>query len=165
MPNIRHSLLIAASRECVYEAITSAKGLSSWWTPGTEAIPQVGSVASFPFGDVYVKKMKIVELLPSEFVKWSCIQGDQEWIGTTLSFRLLEQDNKTMEKIHPEIKGQIEQNTADRSTLVLFQHDDWSGYTPTFAECSYTWAQFLKSLKLLCETGKGKPWPFQHSVN
>jgi uncharacterized protein YndB with AHSA1/START domain len=35
MPNIRHNLIIGASSEKVYKAITSEEGLSAWWTPKT----------------------------------------------------------------------------------------------------------------------------------
>ena len=38
-------------------------------------------------------------------------------------------------------------------------------YTNMYAECNYTWGQFLRSLKLLCETGKGRPYPYQHRAN
>jgi hypothetical protein len=62
----------------------------------------------------------------------------------------------------PEISGQIEQQINEESTLLIFHHDDWKDYTPMFAECNYTWGQFLRSLKLLCETGKGTPFPNQH---
>lgn len=63
-----------------------------------------------------------------------------------------------------EVRDQIQQQKkGEKVTLLIFHHDDWREYTPMFAECSYTWAQFLKSLKLFCETGKGRPWPNQHS--
>lgn len=46
---------------------------------------------------------------------------------------------------------------AEQVTWLVFHHDDWKDYTPMFAECSYTWGQFLRSLNLFCETGKGRP--------
>ena len=109
--------------------------------------------------------MKIVVLNPSEHVKWKCIAGAEEWIGTTLSFHIHPGDNKTMLNSHPEILGQLQQQKDfEKGALLVFHHDDWKDYTPMFAECSYTWGQFLRSLKLWCETGKGRPWPNQHSI-
>lgn len=165
MPNIHHELLIAAPAEKIYNAITSQEGLSAWWTPGTNAKPELNSVARFPFGPDYFKEMKIVELKPSEQVKWNCIKGDSEWIGTAISFKLEAGDKKNLLNFHPEAAGQVQQQrNHDKGTLLIFHHDDWKEYTPMFAECNYTWGQFLRSLKLLCETGKGRPWPNQHSI-
>lgn len=107
--------------------------------------------------------MKITELKSSSQVKWICIAGAEEWIGTTISFELRQGDKETLLNLHPELKDQIQQQGYfGQGTLLIFHHDDWKEYTPMFAECNYTWAQFLRGLKLLCETGKGHPWPNQH---
>ena len=165
MPNIHQELLIGAPAEKIYHAITTSEGLSAWWTPGSTAKPSVKSIASFPFGPDYHKEMKIVELKALELVKWNCIKGADEWVGTSISFQLLPGDISTLLKSRPEIKGQVEQQKdLEEGTLLVFHHDDWKEYTPMFAECSYTWGQFLRSLKLFCEIGKGRPWPNQHST-
>jgi uncharacterized protein YndB with AHSA1/START domain len=164
MPNIRHNLIIGASAEKVYKAITSKEGLSAWWTPNTTTKAEVNSIARFPFGEGYHKEMKITELNPSELVKWHCIKGDAEWVGTTISFTIISGNKKTLLNLNPEISGQIEQQSNEEGTMLIFHHDDWKDYTHMFAECSYTWGQFLRSLKLLCETGKGRPFPYQHQI-
>ena len=79
-------------------------------------------------------------------------------------FQLSEGDKDTLLNAHPEMQGQIEQQINTKCTFLSFHHNDWKDYTPMFAECSYTWGQFLKSLKLFCETGKGRPWPTQHQA-
>lgn len=108
--------------------------------------------------------MKITILKPSNGLNGLAVQGAQEWIGTTISFKLYEGDKKTLLKNHPEIQGQLEQQVNNQCTLLSFHHNNWKDYTPMFAECSYTWAQFLSSLKRFCETSKGKPWPTQHRL-
>lgn len=163
MPDIRHELIIAATTEKIYSAITTQEGLAAWWTPDTEAKSERNSIARFAFGPEYFKEMKIVELKPSEFVKWICITGTDEWIETTISFELQAGDRAPLLSSHPEVKDQIQQQRkGNKGTLLIFHHDNWKAYTPMFAECNYTWGQFLRSLKLLCETGKGRPWPNQH---
>jgi uncharacterized protein YndB with AHSA1/START domain len=164
MPNIHHALLIAAPVEKVYTAITTGEGLSAWWTPNTTVKAVVNSIARFPFGNGYFKEMKITALKPFELVKWNCIKGADEWIGTNIFFKLIPGDKESLLNLHPEILGQIEQQGNDKGTLLIFHHDDWKEYTPMFAECNYTWGQFLRGLKLLCETGKGSPWPNQHRI-
>jgi len=165
MPNIHHELLIEAPAEKIYSVITTGEGLSAWWTPGSTAKPELNSVARFPFGPEYFKEMKITELKPSGLVKWTCIAGAGEWIGTHFSFELVEGNKQSLSNSRSELQGQIEeQRNFDKGTLLIFHHDDWKEYTPMFAECNYTWGQFLRSLKLLCETGKGRPSPNQHRI-
>jgi uncharacterized protein YndB with AHSA1/START domain len=162
MPNIRHNLLIAASAEKIYNVLTSQEGLSAWWTPETTVREEVNSIARFPFGNGYYKEMKITEQIPSKQVQWHCIKGDDEWVGTNISFTIVSSNKKELLDTNPEILGQLEQQSHEEVTMLIFHHDDWKDYTPMFAECSYTWGQFLRSLKLLCETGTGNPFPNQH---
>ena len=161
MANIRHALIIGAPAEKVYHAITTQAGLRSWWTPDTTT--EANNIFRFPFGPTYFKEMKVTTLKPYEEVKWTCIAGADEWIGTTLSFKLDEGDQQTISNAHPEILGQLQQNNNSLVTLLRFQHDGWKKETPMHAECNYTWGQFLRSLKLYCETDRGTPWPNQHS--
>ncbi|HET6254483.1 MAG TPA: SRPBCC domain-containing protein [Puia sp.] len=166
MPNIHQEVLIGTPVEKVYNAITSQEGLSAWWTPGTTAKAEVGSVACFPFGPNYHKEMKILELQQNERVRWNCIAGDAEWIGTTLTFMLQEGDMHSLKYDRYELGGQLEQQSDfQKGTLLTLHHDDWREYTAMYAECSYTWGQFLRSLKLWCETGRGRPYPYQHRTN
>src|SRR5688572_28049387 len=125
MPNIRHELIIGASVEKVYNAITSLEGLSAWWTPDTVAKGESGSIARFAFGPTYFKEMKITELKSSELVKWVCIKGADEWIDTTLTFKLEAGDKKAVLNSHSEIADQIQQQKGNKVTLLIFQHDDW----------------------------------------
>jgi uncharacterized protein YndB with AHSA1/START domain len=136
--SICHRLLIKIPVEKVYEALTAQEGLAGWWTPDTKAKPETGSVSRFAFGPDYFKEMKVEELKPYSRVKWLCIKGYEEWIGTTITFEL-----------EPHQKG----------ATLFFHHDGWKEYSEGFASCSYDWALFLRSLKVLCETGKGFPYP------
>lgn len=136
--SIYHRLLIEAPVEKVFEAISTQEGLAGWWTPDTQAKPQVGSMLRFGFGPDYYKEMEVTELKPYSSVKWLCLKAYEEWIDTTLTFEL-----------EPHAKGSV----------LLFHHDGWAAYTQEFASCSYAWALFFRSLKFLCETGKGFPYP------
>lgn len=141
MPNIHHNLKIKAPAEKIYSAITTEEGLSGWWTPDTKAKPELNSIARFAFGSNYFKEMKITELKTLKSVKWLCIKGYESWIGTTIAFGIQQ---------------------GDDGCELSFQHDGWKEYSEGFAACTYDWAMFLRSLKILCETGKGLPWPHQY---
>lgn len=165
MPNIHQELFIQASRELVYDALTTERGLSAWWTPGVTASAQVDTIARFPFGDSYFKQMRITTLQAPQLVRWHCVAGADEWVGTDLTFSLSAGDRATLLRSHPEATGQLKEDPAsDAGTVLDFTHANWRDDTPMFAECSYTWGQFLRSLKLFCETGTGRPSPNVHSL-
>lgn len=165
MSSIHHRIFIGAPAEKVYHAITSQEGLAAWWTPAAKAKAELNSIVRFPFGADYFKEMKVTVLEPYTNVKWICITGAEEWIGTTISFRLQSGDKETLLHAYPEMSDQLRQGRNTRhGTVLIFSHDEWKEETPMFAECNYTWAQFLRSLKLFCETGKGHPWPDQHTT-
>lgn len=164
MPNIRHTVLIGAAAETVYDAVSRQEGLSAWWTPDVKAKPEPHSIARFGFGPDYFKEMQIADLQPPKLVEWNCITGVDEWVGTKISFGLEAGGRDELLHSHPEAEDQIKQLKSDTQTLLSFSHDNWREYTPMFAECNYTWGRFLRSLKSLCETGKGWPWPQQHGA-
>lgn len=136
--SIYHRLLIGAPVEKVYQAIATTDGLAGWWTPDTTTKNGSANILRFGFGPDYFKEMEVMELKPYSLVRWRCIKGFEDWIGTTLTFEL-----------EPHQKG----------CILLFHHDGWKAYTPELASCSFDWALFFRSLKFLCETGKGFPYP------
>lgn len=135
MEAIRHYLPIKSTPEKIFNAITTEEGLKSWWAKQTVAKPEVGFVNVFTFGK-FRNEMKVTEIVPNQKVEWACVNSIEEWVGTTLSFDLEEKDGKT---------------------ILRFSHSGWKTATDTFAACNYDWAQFMKSLKQLCETGAGTP--------
>jgi uncharacterized protein YndB with AHSA1/START domain len=163
MPDIRQNVFIATSIDTVFKAITTERGLSGWWTPKVAASAQLGSIARFGFGPSYFKDMLIEEITQPNALRWRCVAGTDEWVGTELTFQLHGGTRGTLMQSHPEVQGQVEQAEAfDTGTILCFAHSGWRAATPMFAECSYTWGRFLHSLKQLCETGRGHPSPYEH---
>lgn len=81
--------------------------------------------------------MDVIEASPAR-VAWRCAGGPPDWIGTTLTFDLSEQDGMT---------------------ILLFGHRGWAEETESMAHCNMKWAVFLLSLREFVETGKGHPSP------
>ncbi|NML19528.1 SRPBCC domain-containing protein [Pseudoflavitalea sp. G-6-1-2] len=135
MADIRHKLTIKAAPAEVYHAITTQEGLSHWWCRNTVAKTETGFVNRFSFGK-FVIEMKIMQLAPTQKVVWECLAATEEWIGTKVTFDLEDKDG---------------------NTVLRFGHTGWETQTDLFAVCSFDWAMFLRSLKLLCETGEGEP--------
>ncbi len=139
MADIRHRVGIDAPAERVYEALTTTKALSQWWTHDVRGDGAQGGELRFYFGSPEPSAvMQVAETVPNTRVVWRCVEGPQEWIGTTFTYDLKE---------------------ADGETVVLFTNADWREPVEFMHHCSTRWGYFLISLKLLLETSKGTPYP------
>jgi len=134
MPAIKHLFHINAPREKVYQALSTIDGLANWWTTQTSGESKPGGIIDFAFGKM-ITKMSVAGLKPGEWVKWECVGGPDDWIGTTVEFRLDENDGKTR---------------------VRFNHDNWKEAGDFYAGCSFSWARYMESLRQLCQTGNGE---------
>ncbi len=54
--DIVHSVDIGTTPDRLYEAITTQKGLTGWWTPQVKAEPTVGALNEFHFMGTTVAK-------------------------------------------------------------------------------------------------------------
>jgi uncharacterized protein YndB with AHSA1/START domain len=135
MIDIKHKLVIKASAEIVFNAITTQEGLESWWAKQTMAKPEVGFVDVFTFG-TNRNELRISELTSNKRLVWEVIVSIDEWVGTTISFDLEEREGKT---------------------ILRFAHAGWKAQADTYSECNYAWGRFMTSLKSYCETGVGTP--------
>ena len=137
MYDIKHLVTIDVPIPVVYMALTTQEGLAGWWTTDTVANPVVGSIAGFRFGDRYHNTMRIEALEADSRVEWICLDGNPEWVDTTLAFEL---------------------ESRDGSTVLRFTHGNWGEMDDFFATCNYHWGFYMRSLKSYCETGKGQPF-------
>jgi uncharacterized protein YndB with AHSA1/START domain len=140
MADILHRVYIRTDPTKLYEAISTQEGLKSWWTPHTKAESTTGSVATFRFEDDSMgPDMKILDLVANELVRWECVGGIEDWIGTTLEF-----------SIRPHKEG----------ALLLFAQRDWKEPSEFYMHCNCKWAFFLGvSLKTYLEEQRGMPYP------
>lgn len=133
MPDILHRVGIAARPDRVYQALTSVDGLRGWWTAETKGEPTRGGTIDFGFC-----KMQVLEAVPGERVRWRCVDGPPEWVGTEVSFAL---------------------SWRDDQTFVVFEHAAWREPVEFMHHCSTKWAVFLLSLRDLVEKSAGAPAP------
>jgi uncharacterized protein YndB with AHSA1/START domain len=138
MPDILHRVGVrGASPQQVYDALTTIDGLAAWWTEKTTGDPAPGGVIEFRFVPGGFD-MAVAELTPAERVVWNVVDGPPEWVGTTITWTLKQEDD---------------------FTVVLFKHEGWREPVEFMHHCSTKWALFLVSLKSLLETGVGAPSP------
>ncbi len=139
MPDILHRVGINTPPEKVYQALTTIDGLGHWWTTETSGDPRPGGIIDFGFC-----KMQVLESRPNEFVHWLCVNGQQEWVGTEITFQLKWKDNQT---------------------FVLFKHAKWKEAVEFMHHCSTKWATFLFSLRNWLERGEGHPAPYDVKIH
>lgn len=136
--DILHRVGIKSAPDAVYQALTTCRGLSDWWTNDTKGETGVGGVIQFRFGPLGGFDMKVLELDPEKRVLWDVVDGPTEWIGTKVAWELKQEGDYT---------------------FVLLKHQGWREPVEFMHHCSTKWAVFLMSLKSLVETGKGAPSP------
>jgi uncharacterized protein YndB with AHSA1/START domain len=139
MNHYQRQLLLSASPDTVYRALSTQDGLRSWWTETCDIVEAVDGLASFRFGQKS-KIMRVERLDPQREVRWVCVGGvtrHDEWIGTKIVFRL--------------------SADGDRTRLD-FEHIGLVPALECFEVCERGWNHFMDSLKNLVETGQGHPF-------
>jgi uncharacterized protein YndB with AHSA1/START domain len=139
MPDILHRVGINVPAERVFEALTTVEGLRHWWTTETTGNPNKGGMIDFGFC-----AMNVLESRPGDLVRWRCLRGPEDWIGTEVSFQLI---------------------FRDRQTFVLFRHAHWKEPVEFMHHCSTKWATFLLSLRDWLERNEGRPAPYDVKIH
>ncbi len=136
---LMHTVTIDADPDEIFKAISTGKGLASFWTRDSQAEPKVGSIARFGFGGPKLE-LKVVELKPGKLVRWSDAGGFPGWEGTTITW-----------EIAPAKEGGQE---------VRFSHAGWPEVLPPseLASVNYTWGRVVGRLKKHVETGQAVPY-------
>ena len=136
MPDILHTVEIATTPDRLYDALTTPRGLAGWWTPQVTAAPHVGAVNELHFGGVTLA-VRVDELVPGRRVVWSGVEVPPDWARMRVIFEIDPRDDAV--------------ELTFRQTGLPTAYED-------FARFSYLWAQYLRSIKLLLETGTGEPF-------
>jgi len=149
MADIVHRIGIKAPAKNVYQALASLEGLAHWWTEEVNGDIGLGGRIEFRFRSIAGEligfmAMEVVELDPEKSVRWRCVDGPPEWIGTGITFDL---------------------STQDGQTIILFGHRSWREVVEPTYHCSMKWAVFLLSLRDYIEMGKGRPAPHDLKID
>ena len=139
MKLIHHVFDIQASPEVVFTAVTTGDGLSSWWTTSVQAdIAEPGSRFRFALRGPFNPQLRIREIKSPYLVAWEGADGHDAWGPTSLRFEF---------------------DRIDSGTMVSFWHQMGANRTDdAVARANFNWGYYLDSLRLLCETGFGKPF-------
>lgn len=139
MQAIHHVFDVAAAPTRVYDALTTTTGLAGWWTTDVKGVAaQVGGAVDFTFGMGFDPAMRVKVLEPGSRVAWEFAGGHPNWEGSTFEFQL--------------------EAVAGGTRMRFWQHYGRALSDDDFGVYNYNWGYYLDSLRLLCETGHGKPF-------
>lgn len=143
MAGITHRVGIKAPITKVYAAIATVEGVAAWWSKEASGVSTPGGAIELVFNTlagetIGVIKFEVTTLQPDKKVLWRFITGPEEWLTTSASFDLTQDGDYT---------------------IVMFNHRDWAESGEFMAHCNMKWGTFLMSLKMLVETGQGRPSP------
>ena len=85
MPDIQHSIQVAASPEAVYPLVATAKGFEQWWA--ADVTESAGAVELGFFKRATTYRLRLTIDKPPIEAQWICETG-AEWSGTQIVFRL-----------------------------------------------------------------------------
>lgn len=140
--DLHHHIQIKGQPENIYKALTTPDGIKAWWTQNVHHMDaHVGGKAYFAFDKgATAFKMKIIELIPHQKVRWECIGGNaDEWIGTTQEF---------------EIGPQNSEGIVD----LRFTHGGWRTNRGHCYMSNTTWGHLFVNLKHYIEKGSIAPY-------
>ncbi|NKI33291.1 SRPBCC family protein [Croceivirga thetidis] len=129
---IYHDVLIKASTNEVFDAITLPEKLINWWPSKCAGKPRIGETYNFFFTEEYNWFGKVESIAENKSFHIKMTDADADWNPTTFGFDLSEQENGTM---------------------LNFSHKNWPKNNHHFRRSSYCWAILLKGLKSFLEEG------------
>ncbi len=134
--NIVIQIDIATTPEKLFKALTTREGLAGWFTPEAKAEPKVGGLNEFSFDSTHTLGFRVEALEPGRVV-WAPVQAPAEWLASRLTFAAIP-EGPTVE--------------------LTFTHSDLPEGYAAYGFFTYCWSQYVRSLKLLLETGAGEPY-------
>jgi len=134
--NLRHFIEIFADPSIVFMALSSDDGIQGWWSLDVKIPKTQDGQIYVNFSEQYKNVLKIEHAEKHE-VSWLVEEGDPEWVGTRIRFKI---------------------EASDSMVTLRFSHENWQEETDFYTACNLQWAHYLLSLKNYCEVGKGKPY-------
>ena len=147
MASIHHELSINAPVAKVYEALSSADQIGTWWDKQTAIQTDRGLVLEHNPGPEHgVVKLRVVELVPNKRVEWECISVHPKsspasaWTGTHFIFELAERTDSS-----GAARDQVRTTTMDFNQV---GYDERSEYLESNRAA---WGEVLGNLKQVVE--------------
>ena len=136
MPEIEHEIKIKAAPSAVFEALTTADGLTGWYAAVVES-NNGGWAVTHTSKDDLKFAFEVTDSDSPSKVSWRCTTGPNQAEGTVTTYQL--------------------SDTGDGRTLVELSHTEWPHTDGNYRMCNTRWAIVLHHLKQYLETGEKNP--------
>ncbi|PLX11988.1 MAG: hypothetical protein C0598_06890 [Marinilabiliales bacterium] len=130
MNTINLQKTIKAPASIIFEHISQQNKLMLWFAPQVIAVPAKDTIAAFAFGSEVNFKMKITEFLINKNIKWTCVDGNVDWINSIVIFDLISEN--------------------DEKTILRFKHQKIVE-SEKIEQWKNSWKSYLSELKNICE--------------
>lgn len=139
MATIYHQVEIKAPVGRVYEALSSAEGIGTWWDRQTPNPTDRDLVLEHHPGPEHgVVRLRVAELIPNKRVEWECISTHPEtspasaWSGTHFIFELT--------------------GRGGPATTLDFRQTGYPDGSAFLGSNNFAWGQVLQNLKQVVES-------------
>ena len=137
MPNIELLARIHAEPQRVYEALSTAEGIRSWWARDAHVDRIAATADPGRFEHRIVTRIRLDELQPPVRIRWKTISSAAPgWDGTTVTFDL---------------------RAEGGCTVLSLSHRSFIDGGETYTRTAALWARYLLSLHRYLEAGEGRP--------
>lgn len=145
MASIEQEIWIDAAPDRVFELLSTAEAISTWWDQQTKKETPDGVVFEHSPGPEHgVVQFLVLESAP-HLIKWKCISSHaenvpaSEWIGTEIAFHIGNRGSSSVatEKWAANIPVQ---------TVLTLKHSGWREGARYMAFCNFAWARVLTNL-------------------
>ncbi len=150
MATIRHHVLIDAPVAKVYQALSTAEGISTWWDKQTPTQTDRGLVLAHNPGPEHgVVQLRVIELVPNKRVEWECISTHPKgspasaWTGTHFIFEITARNNI------PSFASTLIRSAPPRLDFCQDGYDERSEF---FEFNKVAWGEVLQNLKQVMES-------------
>ena len=131
--DIIHYFQVKSPIESVFEAISSARGISKWWSRETTGYPELGGLLELEFSDDVHWQVQVTEMVPPTEFEVTLTRADLDWMDSRVGFQL---------------------SSGPEAVDVKFYHKGWKEANDHYHISSYCWAMYLRIMKRYVEFGE-----------
>jgi len=134
----RATVRMKASPDALFDALTTATGLTAWWSPATGS-GEAGGELRFLMNSPEPLVIRVEEATRPASVRWTVTDCPflPDWVGTRPTFTIATVDGATTE--------------------LRFRHYGLNAGLECIEMCTRGWDHYMTSLRAYVETGSGSP--------
>lgn len=132
-----HHITIEASKEKVFQALTTVGGLKGWYAPEIKGDGKEGGHLVMEFAKYEGPFEWKVTKAGADSIRWECTKGPRDSKGTSVTFTVTER--------------------KPNHTVVDFDHDGFKNDDEKLRVCNTLWGALAHHLKKYVESEKPEP--------